>query len=330
MRNGTVISFFLLGLTNDPQPQVLILILLFLIYMLSVTGNLTIITLTFMDSHLKTPMCFFLKNFSFLEISFTSACIPRYLYNIATGNKVITYNACMSQVFFTDICGAIELFLLAAMSYDRYVAICKPLHYVTIMSSRVCGIVIICCWMAGLCVITPLLCLLLNLEFCDPNMLDHFTCDAFPLVKISRSDTWIVEQTVDISAALTLNMTLICVVLSYGSIIRTIFRFPSVRQRKKALLTCSSHMIVVSITYGTCIFIYTNPAAKEEVTTNKLVSLLISSVSPTLSPFIYTPRNKQVKKAFKDSFERLALLSTKRKFFFFISRNRSMALDIFP
>nr|XP_003423260.1 olfactory receptor 6C2-like [Loxodonta africana] len=311
MRNGTVTSFILLGLTNDAQLQVLIFIFLFLTYMLSVTGNLTIITLTFMDSHLKTPMYFFLKSFSFLEISFTSACIPRYLYNIATGNKVITYNACMSQVFLTDICGATEFFLLAAMSHDRYVAICKPLHYVTIMSSRVCSILIICCWMAGLYVIISLLSLCLNLEFCGSNVLDHFTCDAFPLVKISCSDTWIVEQTVDISAALTLNMTLICVVLSYGSIIRTIFRFPSVHQRKKALLTCSSHMTVVSITYGTCIFIYTNPAAKQEVTINKVVSLLFYSVSPTLNPFIYTLRNNQVKKAFKDSFERLVLLSTK-------------------
>ncbi|XP_004373971.2 olfactory receptor 6C2-like [Trichechus manatus latirostris] len=311
MRNGTVTTFILLGLTDDPQLQVLIFIFLFLTYMLSVTGNLTIITLTFLDSHLKTPMYFFLKNFSFLEISFTSACIPRYLYNIVTGNKVITNNACMTQVFFTDLCGTTEFFLLAAMSYDRYVAICKPLHYMTIVNSRVCRILIICCWMAGLCVIIPLLSLCLNLEFCDSNVLDHFACDAFPLVKISCSDTWIVEQTVIICAVLTLNMTLTCVVLSYSSIIRTIFRFPSVQQRKKAFSTCSSHMIVVSITYGTCFFIYMNPTAKEEVTINKAVSLLFSSVSPTLNPFIYTLRNNQVKKAFKGSFERLALLSTK-------------------
>ncbi|XP_049739402.1 olfactory receptor 6C2-like [Elephas maximus indicus] len=311
MRNGMVTSFILLGLTDDPQLQVLIFVFVFLTYILSVTGNLTIITLTFVDSHLRTPMYFFLKNFSFLEISFTSACIPRYLYNIATGDKVITYNACMSQVFFTDICGATEFFLLAAMSYDRYVAICKPLHYVTIVSSRVCRILINCSWMAGFCVIIPLLSLCLNLEFCDSNVLDHFACDAFRLVKISCSDTWIIEQTVIVCAVLTLNMTLTCVVLSYGSIIRTIFRFPSVQQRKKALSTCSSHMIVVSITYGTCFFIYMNPTAKEKVIINKVVSLLISSVSPTLNPFIYTLRNNQVKKAFKDSFKRFISLSTK-------------------
>ncbi|XP_077605123.1 olfactory receptor 6C2-like, partial [Crocuta crocuta] len=215
------------------------------------------------------------------------------------------------QVFFTDLCGVSEFFLLAAMSYDRYVAICKPLHYVIIMSNKVCRILIICSWMAGLCVIIPPLSLGLNLKFCDSNMIDHFACDAFPLVKISCSDTWFVEWTVIICAVLTLNMTLTCVVLSYAYIIKTIFRFPSVQQRKKAFSTCSSHMIVVSITYGTCICIYMNPTAKEEITINKVVSLLISSFSPTLNPFIYTLRNDQVKKAFRDSIKRIALLSTK-------------------
>ncbi|XP_037701113.1 olfactory receptor 6C2-like [Choloepus didactylus] len=310
MRNNTI-TFILLGLTDDPQLQVLIFIFLLLTYMLSVTGNLTIITLTFTDSHLKTPMYFFLQNFSFLESSFTSACVPRYLYNIAADDKVITYNACVIQVFFTDLFLVTEFFLLAAMSYDRYVAICRPLHYVTIMSKRVCSSLIICCWTAGLCIIIPPLSLGLKLEFCNSNILDHFGCDAFPLMKIACSDTWLMEQTVIICAILTLNMTLTCVVLSYTYILRTIFRFPSVQQRKKAFSTCSSHIIVVSITYGTCIFIYMNPTAKEEVTNNKVVSLLITSISPTLNPFIYTLRNNQVKKAFKDSIKRIALFSAK-------------------
>ncbi|XP_010992363.2 olfactory receptor 6C2-like [Camelus dromedarius] len=310
MRNSTVTTFILLGLTDDPELQVLIFIFLSINYTLSVTGNLTIITLTFVDSHLKTPMYFFLKNFSFLEISLTSSCIPRYLYSIATGDRVITYNACFIQVFITDLCGVTEFYLLATMSYDRYVAICKPMHYVTIMSSRVCRILIISCWMAGLCILIPPLILGLNLKFCDSNRIDHFGCDAFPLVEISCSDTWLMEQTVIICAVLTLNMTLTCVVLSYAYIIKTIFRFPSVQQRKKAFSTCSSHMIVVSLTYGTCIFIYMNPTAKEEVTIKKVVSLLMFSVAPTLNPFIYTLRNNQVKKAFKDLIKRIALLSS--------------------
>ncbi|XP_075408964.1 olfactory receptor 6C2-like [Tenrec ecaudatus] len=311
MKNDTVTTFILQGLTDDPQLQVLVFIFILLTYMLSVTGNLTIIALTFVDSHLKTPMYFFFKNFSFLEISFTSACIPRYLYNIATGDKVITFNACLIEVFFTDLCAVTEFFLLAAMSYDRYVAICKPLHYVTIMNSRVCWVLIFCCWVSGLSVIIPPFILVLKLEFCDSNILDHFLCDAFPLVKIACSETWTLEQTVNICAVLTLNLTLTCVVLSYGSIIKTIFRFPSVQQRKKAFSTCSSHMIVVSLTYGTCIFIYMNPAAKDKVTVNKVVTVLISSVSPTMNPFIYTLRNNQVKNAFKVSLKRLTLISSK-------------------
>lgn len=225
MRNGTITTFILLGLTDDPELQVLIFIFLFLTYTLSVTGNLTIIILTFVDSHLKTPMYFFLKNFSFLDISFISAIIPRYLYSIATGDNVITYNACVIQELFTDLCGVSEFFMLASMSYDDYVVISKPLYYVNLMSNRACRTLVICSWMAGLCIIIPPLSLGLNLKFCDSNIIDHFGCDAFPLVKISCSDTWFTEWTVTICAALTLNMTLRCVVLSYTYIIKTIFRF---------------------------------------------------------------------------------------------------------
>ncbi|XP_054574393.1 olfactory receptor 6C2-like [Eptesicus fuscus] len=310
MGNGTV-TFILLGLTNDLQLQTLIFVFFFLTYMLSITGNLIIISLILLDSHLKTAMYYFLQNFSFLEISFTSACIPRYLYNIATGDKLITYNACVSQVFFTDLFGVTEFFLLAAMSYDRYVAICKPLHYVTIMSSTACRRLVFCCWVAGLFIIIPPLSLGLNLEFCDSNVIDHFICDAAPLLKISCSNTWFMEQTVMICAVLTLLMTLMCVVLSYIYIIKTILRFPSVQQRKKAFSICLSHMIVVSITYGSCIFIYIKPSAKESVAINKGVTVLTTSIAPLLNPFIYTLRNKQVKQAFNNSVKRIVMFSKK-------------------
>ena len=175
------------------------------------------------------------------------------------------------------------------------------------MSNRLCRILIIFCWMAGLCILIPPLSLGLNLKFCDSNKVDHFGCDAFPVVKISCSDTWLMEQTVIICAVLTLNMTLTCVVLSYACIIKTIFKFPSTPQRKKAFSTCSSHMIVVSITYGSCIFIYVKPSAKGEVTINKCVSLLTTSIAPMLNPFIYSLRNKQVKQAFTDLIKRISL-----------------------
>nr|XP_040137766.1 olfactory receptor 6C2-like [Ictidomys tridecemlineatus] len=176
MRNHTSLTtFILLGLTNNPQMQVLIFIFLFVTYTLSITGNLIIIIITLVDYHLKSAMYFFLKNFSFLETLFTTAYIPRFLYSLSTGDKTISYNACVAQVFFISLFGATEFFLLAIMSYNRYVAICKPLHYVTIMNSKACSW-LICCWMAGLLVILPPLCLGLNLEFCDYNVIDHFLC----------------------------------------------------------------------------------------------------------------------------------------------------------
>ncbi|XP_008065580.1 olfactory receptor 6C2-like [Carlito syrichta] len=312
MRNHTrLTTFILLGLTSDPHLQVLIFIFLLITYMLSVTGNLTIILLTLVNTQLKSAMYFFLQNFSLLEISFTTVCIPRFLYSMSTGDKTITYNACASQLFFFIFFGSTEFFLLAIMSYDRYVAICKPLHYVTIMSSRVCRKFVLCCWVGGLFIIIPPLGLGLNLEFCDSNVIDHFLCDASPILKISCSDTWLIEQMVITCAVMTFIMTLVCVVLSYIYIIKTILKFPSAQQKKKAFSTCSSHMIVVSITYGSCIFIYIKPSAKKEVDINKGVAILITSIAPMLNPFIYTLRNKQVKQAFTDSCKRIAFLSKK-------------------
>ncbi|XP_004601955.2 olfactory receptor 6C2-like [Sorex araneus] len=308
MKNYTITTFVLLGLTDDPELQIPIFFFLFLNYMISVTGNLTIIVLTFVDPHLKTPMYYFLQNFSLLEISFTTACIPRYLYSIATGDRVITYSACITEMVFADLFAVTEFYLLASMSYDRYVAICKPLHYVTIMSRRICRSLVFSCWLAGMLVISAPLVLVLKLKFCDSNVIDHFLCDASPFLKISCSNTWLMETTVLLCAVVTLLLTLMCVVLSYTYIIKTILRFPSAQQRKKAFSTCSSHMIVVSLTYGSCIFIYMNPTAKDNVTINKVVSLLISSISPMLNPFIYTLRNKQVKKAFNDTIKRIAPL----------------------
>ncbi|XP_043737784.1 olfactory receptor 6C2-like [Cervus elaphus] len=312
MRNSTSLStFILLGLTDDPPMQVLIFMFLFVSYTLSITGNLTILMLTLVDSRLKTAMYFFLKHFSFLESLLTTACIPRFLYSLSTGDKTISYNACAAQLFFVILFGATEFFLLAIMSYDRYVAICKPLHYATIMSSRVCGRLVICCWIAGWLVIFPPLCLGLNLEFCDFNVIDHFICDAAPVLKISCSDTRFIEQMAVALAVLTDILTFLCVVISYMHITRTILNFPSTQQKMKAFSTCSSHMIVVSITYGSCIFIYVKPSAKDKVTVNKCVSVLTTSVAPMLNPFIYTLRNKQVKEAFRDLINRMSLMSKK-------------------
>ncbi|NP_001000702.1 olfactory receptor Olr982 [Rattus norvegicus] len=305
MKNRTsVTEFILLGLTKDPKLNIVIFIFLFLTYILSITGNLTIITLTLVDSHLKTPMYFFLRNFSFLEIAFTTVSIPRFLVSIVTGDMTISFNSCLAQEFFFILLGATEFFLLTAMAYDRYVAICKPLHYATIMSNRVCMQLIVGSWLAGFLIIFPPVIMGLQLDFCDSNIIDHFTCDSSPLLLISCTDTAFLELFAFFLAVFTLIVTLALVILSYSFILRTILRIPSAEQRKKAFSTCSSHMIVVSISYGSCIFMYVKTSAKEGVTLTKSIAVLNTSVAPMLNPFIYSLRNKQVKESFKNLIKR--------------------------
>ncbi|XP_054384517.1 olfactory receptor 6C4 [Pongo abelii] len=309
MKNRTIFGeFILLGLTNQPELQVMIFIFLFLTYMLSVLGNLTIIILTLLDPHLQTPMYFFLRNFSFLEISFTSIFIPRFLTSMTTGNKVISFAGCLTQYFFAIFLGATEFYLLASMSYDRYVAICKPLQYLTIMSSRVCMQLVFCSWLGGFLAILPPIILMSQVDFCVSNILNHYYCDYGPLMELACSDTSLLELMVILLAFVTLVVTLVLVTLSYTYIIRTILRIPSAQQRTKAFSTCSSHMIVISLSYGSCMFMYINPSAKEGGAFNKGIAVLITSVTPLLNPFIYTLRNQQVKQAFKDSVKKIVKL----------------------
>ncbi|XP_013376267.1 PREDICTED: olfactory receptor 6C4-like isoform X2 [Chinchilla lanigera] len=299
MKNRTLTEFILLGLTDVLEIQVLIFIFLFLTYIFSIIGNLTIITLTLLDSHLQTPMYYFLHNFSFLEISFTSTFTPRLLFSILTGNKTISFAGCFTQYFFAIFFGATEFYLLTAMSYDRYVAICKPLHYTTIMNNRVCTQLVLCSWLCGFLIILFPITLTSQLDFCASNVLNHYYCDYGPLLEISCSDTSALELIDFILAIMTLVVTLVLVVVSYTSIIRTILKIPSSQQRKKAFSTCSSHLMVISLSYGSCIFMYIKPSAKEGVVFNKGVAVLNTSVAPLLNPFIYSLRNKQVKQAFK-------------------------------
>ncbi|XP_005654373.2 olfactory receptor 6C75-like [Sus scrofa] len=291
MRNHSVqTEFVLLGLTDDPVWQIVIFLSLSVTYMLSVTGNLTIIILTLLDSHLKTPMYFFLCNFSFLEISFTTSCIPRFLMSLVTKDRTISYMSCMAQLFFYFFLGVTEFYLLAAMSYDRYAAICKPLHYTTIMSNKVCYQLVLSSWATGFLLIFPPMILALKLEFCDSNVIDHFICDSPPILQISCSDTHFLELMSFLLAVVTLMVTLTLVILSYGSIIKTILKSPSAQQRTKAFSTCSSHMIVVSISYGSCIFMYIKPSANGRVTLSKGVAVLHTSVAPFIESLHLYPK----------------------------------------
>nr|XP_014683664.2 olfactory receptor 6C6-like [Equus asinus] len=304
MNKSMEIEFILLGLTNDPLLQTVIFLFLFFNYILSLMGNLIIILLTMLDPHLKTPMYFFLRNFSFLEVSFTTICIPRFLISILTGNKTISYNGCATQLFFFLLLGVTEFYLLAAMSYDRYVAICKPLHYPIIMNSKMCYQLVLSSWVTGFLIIFPPLVLGLKLDFCASKTIDHFLCDTSPILQLSCTDTRFIELMAFILAVVTLVVTLLLVSLSYTYIIKTILKFPSVQQRAKAFSTCSSHMVLVSITYGSCMFMYMKPSAKERVALTKGVAVLNTSVAPLLNPFIYTLRNQQVKEALKDMLQR--------------------------
>ncbi|XP_075409015.1 olfactory receptor 6C1-like [Tenrec ecaudatus] len=312
MKNHTATTeFILLGLSDDPNHQIVIFVFLFITYMLSITGNLTIITLTLSDAHLKTPMYFFLRNFSLLEVSFTSVCIPKFLHTIITGDKTISFNDCIAQLFFLILLGVTEFYLLAAMSYDRYVAICKPLHYVTIMNRRVCTLLVFSSWLTSFLLIFPALLLVLKLDYCNSNTIDHFTCDYFPLLQLSCSDTKFPEMMGFSCAVFTLMFTLTLIILSYVSIIRTILSIPSRSQRTKAFSTCSSHMVVISISFGSCIFMYINPSAKDRVSLSKGVALLNTSIAPMLNPFIYSLRNQQVKQAFMDMTRKIVIFSSK-------------------
>ncbi|KAH0501037.1 Olfactory receptor 6C75 [Microtus ochrogaster] len=312
MKNHTLVTtFFLLGLTDDPKWQIVAFLFLLIMYLLSITGNLIIILLTLLDSHLKTPMYFFLQKFSFLEISLTSTCFPSYLVSIVTTDTTISIKACFTQLFAAFVFGIAQFFLLAVMSYDRYVAICKPLHYTTIMSTRFCTLLFGTCCLIAFLAICPGVIVSLDLEFCD-TIIEHFFCDYSPILKLSCSDTRFMQLINFIFAIIILFITLALVMFSYGKIISTILRFPSAQQKKKAFSTCSSHMIVVSISYGSCIFMYIKPSAEESLALNKGIAILTISLAPVLNPFIYTLRNKQVKEALKDVIKKCTSATSKQ------------------
>ncbi|NP_001001075.1 olfactory receptor Olr1022 [Rattus norvegicus] len=301
MKNYTIITeFVLLGISGNRKLQVVIFVFLLITYIVSIIGNLTIIMLTLLDSHLKTPMYYFLCNFSFLRNYFHQCFHSQILASIITQVKTISYNNCLAQLFFFIFMGVTEIFLLTTMSFDRYVVICKPLHYTLIMNQKACTLFVLTSWLAGFLTIFPPLMLVLKLDFCASNVIDHFCCDYFPLLQLSCSDTWLLEVTGFYVALVSLLSTLALVILSYMCIFRTILRIPSASQRKKAFSTCSSHMIVISMSYGSCIFIYVKPSANERASLTKTVAILSTSVAPMLNPFIYTLRNHQVKQAFKD------------------------------
>ncbi|XP_015270256.1 PREDICTED: olfactory receptor 49-like [Gekko japonicus] len=301
MMNSTVVrDFILMGFTDDRKLQILLFLLLMGTYLLTLSGNVVIIVITLSDHRLNTPMYFFLRNFALLEIGFTSAIIPKAMANLATGQITISIAGCFMQFFLYFVLGTTEFFLLAVMSFDRYVAICHPLRYSTIMNNTICSLLVGFSWAGGLLLILGPAIALFQMPFCGPNTINHFFCDNGPLLKLACLDTSLLELMDFFIAILSLVGSLVVTVVSYANIIFNITRIPLTQERQKAISTCSSHIIVVSLFYGSCIFMYLRPSQSEGFDFNKGVSILNTMVTPLLNPFIYTLRNKQVQEVFRD------------------------------
>nr|XP_056720033.1 olfactory receptor 49-like [Euleptes europaea] len=302
----TVSEFILQGFTDVRELQLLLFTILLCSYLLTIIGNAAIITIAHIDHRLQTPMYFFLWNFSLLEIGFTTAIVPQTLTQLATGNKKISYLGCMLQSFLYFQLGTSEFFLLAVMSFDRYMAICNPLHYPTIMNNHICVFLVLCSWLGSfLLIIGPFL-LFLQVPMCGSNTLNHFFCDNAPLIKILCGDTQLLRFLGFVTAVFSILGSLSITVVSYINIIQTVLHIPSATGRQKAFSTCASHFIVVSITYGSCIFLYIKPTQNSKLELGKMVAVLNTMVSPLLNPFIYCLRNKQVQEAWRDSMVKLA------------------------
>ncbi|NXJ00024.1 OLF49 protein, partial [Psophia crepitans] len=293
MENRTTVkNFILVGFTAGRKLQILIFVVLLIIYI----SNLVIVTISIVDRGLHVPMYYFIRNFSLLEIGFTSSVIPKVLFNLASGEKTISVIGCFVQLFLYFIFGTAEFLLLAAMSFDRYVAICYPLSYSTIMSNGLCSLLVLGSWVLSFVLLTGPSIVIFQLPFCNQNI-NHFFCDSAPLVKLSCIETPVLDLVNFSIAVFSLLGTLIITVLSYANIISTILHILSASGRQKAFSTCASHLTVLFICYGSCIFMYVKPIHMGGLDMSKGVAILNTVVSPLLSPFIFSLRNRQVQKA---------------------------------
>ncbi|KAM9202873.1 LOW QUALITY PROTEIN: olfactory receptor 6E1-like [Dugong dugon] len=296
----TVTEFVLLGLSDAGELQMLIFLGFLLIYLLTLLGNLLIVVITLIDRCLHTTMYYFLCNFTVLEIWFTSVIFPKMLTNILTRSKTVSLPGCLLQSFLYFFLGTTEFYLLAVMSFDRYVAICNPLRYATIMRKRACVHLVLCSWMAGIFIIIVPSSITIQQPFCGPNIINHFFCDNFPILELICADTSLIQILGFIVANFSLLSTLLTATC-YGHILQTILHIPSVKEWQKAFSTCSSHIIVVSLFYSSRIFMYVRSGkGGQGEDKSKVMALLNTVMTPMLNPFIYTLRNKQVKQVFRE------------------------------
>nr|XP_017503887.1 olfactory receptor 5B3-like [Manis javanica] len=308
MENKTkVTQFILLGLTSAPELQVPLFLVFTLIYLVNVVGNLGMILLIFSDPRLHTPMYFFLSNLSLVDFSYSSAVTPKVMAGFLVEDKVISYNACAAQMFFFVALATVENFLLASMAYDRFAAVCKPLHYTTTMTTRVCALLALGSYIYGFLNASIHIRDTFSLSFCMSNLVHHFFCDVPAVMALSCSDRRISELILVFVASFNIFFALLVILISYMLIFITILKLHSAEGYKKALSTCASHLTTVSIFYGTVIFMYSQPSSSHSMDKDKIASVFYTMLIPMLNPLVYSLRNKEVKNAFKKVVEKTKL-----------------------
>ncbi|XP_006877619.1 PREDICTED: olfactory receptor 7D4-like [Chrysochloris asiatica] len=296
--NQTKISqFLLLGLSEDPELQSLFFGLFLSMYLVTVLGNLTIILAVSADAYLHTPMYFFLSNLSFVDICFITTTVPKMLVNIQTRSKDISYIGCLTQVYFFMIFVGLDNFLLTVMAYDRFVAICHPLHYTDIMNPRLCGLLILISWIIIFWVSMLHILLMIRLKFCIGTEIPHFFCELAQMIKVACSDTLINNIFLYIAAALLGVFPFTGILFSYSQIVSSLMRMSSATGKYKAFSTCGSHLSVVALYYGTSLGVYLSSAMTHSSQKSSIASVMYTVVTPMLNPFIYSLRNKDVKGA---------------------------------
>ncbi|XP_003130066.3 olfactory receptor 145 [Sus scrofa] len=297
--NSSVAEFILAGLTNQLELQVPLFFLFLGFYVVTVVGNLGLIMLIGLNSHLHTPMYFFLYNLSFIDFCYSTVITPKMLMSFVSKKNIISYAGCMTQLFFFLFFVVSESFILSAMAYDRYVAICKPLVYMAIMSPQVCLLLLLGVYGMGFAGAMAHTACMVRLTFCDNNMIDHYMCDILPLLKRSCTSTYVNEMVVFLVVGIDIGVPTVTIFISYALILSSILCIRSTEGRFKAFSTCTSHIIAVSLFFGSGAFVYLKPSSLLPMNQGKISSLFYTTVVPMLNPLIYSLRNKDVKIALK-------------------------------
>ncbi|XP_077171012.1 olfactory receptor-like protein OLF3 [Paroedura picta] len=293
----TVHEFVFTGFSRARETNLWLFAVVFTMYLITLAGNMLIITAIRIDPRLNTPMYFFLSNLSFLDICYTTSVVPQLLAHFLTSHKTISFDRCMAQLYISLFLGSTEFILLAAMAYDRYVAVCHPLHYKVIMSPRVCTQLAVMSWFIGFLNAVVQTTFTMCLRFCNLNTINHFACEVLAVVKLSCSDTFANDISLMVAGVLVLLIPCTLVMLSYVYIISAILRIRSSEGRHRAFSTCTSHLTVVILCYGTAIVAYLSPKDNSVPNQDKMLAFFYAVVTPMLNPIIYSLRNKDVKGA---------------------------------